>query len=82
MGAYIVRRTLLPVFTIFVISFLSFVMIQLPEGDYVDWYMNRVAIIAGESAYGFTEELREEMREELGLNKPDDGPVLGLDLPP
>ena len=70
MGAYIVRRTLLSVFTLFVISFLSWVIIQLPEGDYVDWYMSRVAIIAGDSAYGFNEELREEMREELGLNKP------------
>ena len=69
MGAYIVRRTLISFFTILVISFFSFVIIQLPEGDYVDWYIDRVAAIAGDIGDN-SDEYKEEMRAELGLNKP------------
>ena len=69
MGAYIVRRTLLSFFTVLVISFFSFVVIQLPEGDYVDWYIDRVAAIAGEIGDN-SDEYKEEMRASLGLNKP------------
>ena len=36
MAAYVVRRTLIAAFTVFVISFLSFIIIRLPEGDIVD----------------------------------------------
>ena len=68
MGAYIVRRTLLSVFTIFVISFLSFVIIQLPEGDYVDWYVDRAEDeIAGRA---ITEEFKEQLRRQFGLDRP------------
>ena len=75
MGAYLVRRTLLAVFTVFAISFLSFVIIQLPEGDYVDWYIDRTAGSGCDcSTFGIsanpTEEQKEELRELLGLNKP------------
>ena len=70
MAAYIVRRTLLSVFTVFVISFVSWVIIQLPEGDYVDWYMQQAAEIYGDPNQKTNEEEREALREELGLNKP------------
>ena len=39
MTAYLVRRTLLAAFTLFVISFVSFLITQIPEGDIVDEYI-------------------------------------------
>ena len=38
MLAYLLRRLLLALFTVWAISILSFVIIQLPPGDYVDAY--------------------------------------------
>ena len=67
MGAYIVRRTLLAVLTIFAISFLSFVIIQLPEGDYVDWYVE-AAEIGKETKV--TPEQAAMLRAEFGLDRP------------
>ena len=66
MAAYIVRRTLLAVFTMFVISFLSFVIIRLPEGDYVDTFVAKM-----ENLYErrLTPEEAEELREGFGLNR-------------
>ena len=71
MSAYIVRRTLLSVFTIIVISFLSFVIIQLPEGDYVDWYVIAAEIQQGDD-YGKPLDPEEAalLRAEFGLDKP------------
>ena len=42
MLAYIVRRTLMAGITLLLISFISFVMVQLPPGDLVDHYANMV----------------------------------------
>ena len=39
MANYIVKRIILAFFTTAMISVLSFVVIQLPAGDYVDWYV-------------------------------------------
>ena len=39
MFTFIVRRTSLAVLTIWVLSILSFLIIQLPPGDYVDHYV-------------------------------------------
>jgi peptide/nickel transport system permease protein len=66
MGAYIVRRLLLAVLTVWAISVLSFIIIHLPPGDYVTSY------IASMSASGsaVSEGEAEAMREQLGLNKP------------
>ena len=66
MTAYIARRTLLAAFTSLVISFLSFVIIQLPPGDYVDfwadtWYSTNIIECC-------TEEQKEEKRQEFGLD--------------
>ena len=68
MTAYIARRTLLAAFTSLVISFLSFVIIQLPPGDYVDfwadtWYSTNIIECC-------TEEQKEEKRQEFGLDQP------------
>ena len=42
MIAFIIKRILLAAFTLLVISYISFVMVQLPPGDLVDQYMNTV----------------------------------------
>ena len=39
MLAYIVKRTILALFTMILVSFLVFMVIQLPEGDFVDAYI-------------------------------------------
>ena len=43
MLTYIGRRALLAVFTVWAISVLSFVIIQLPPGDYVTSYIAQMA---------------------------------------
>ena len=43
MLAYIGRRVLLAVFTVWAISVLSFAIIQLPPGDYVTSYIAQMA---------------------------------------
>ena len=39
MLSYLLRRVVMAVFTTFAISVLSFVIIQLPPGDFVDTYI-------------------------------------------
>ena len=67
MMAYVVRRTLLAAFTIIVISYLSFIIIELPEGDFVDFYARYVQLETGREI-SLAE--MEEMREIFGLNRP------------
>ena len=66
MLAYIARRLVLAVLTVWAISVLSFIIIHLPPGDYVTSYIASMsasgsAVSEGEAA---------AMREQLGLNKP------------
>ena len=68
MGAYIVRRTLLALITIWAVSFLSWVILQLPPGDYADAY---VAIMREWNIKpDWTPEEIDELRDEFGLNRP------------
>jgi peptide/nickel transport system permease protein len=66
MLAYIARRLLLAILTIWAITVISFVIIQLPPGDYVTSY------IASMSASGsaVSEAEADALREQLGLNRP------------
>ena len=66
MVAYIVRRLMLAVLTVWAISVLSFMIIHLPPGDYVTSY------IASMSASGsaVSEGEAQALREQLGLDKP------------
>jgi peptide/nickel transport system permease protein len=66
MLAYIARRLLLAVLTVWAISVLSFMIIHLPPGDYVTSY------IASMSASGsaVSEGEAQALREQLGLDKP------------
>ncbi len=66
MLAYIVRRFLLALLTIWAITVLSYVIIQLPPGDYVDSYIATMS--ASGSAVSQAEAVA--MREQLGLNQP------------
>ncbi len=66
MLAYIGRRLILAVLTVWAISVLSFIIIHLPPGDYVTSY------IASMSASGsaVSEGEAQALREQLGLDKP------------
>ena len=70
MGAYIVRRIFLAVFTSLVISFLAFVIIQLPPGDYVDYYAQSHYAERYLSGSCCSEEQKEALREQFGLDQP------------
>ena len=66
MGAYIVRRLVLAVMTVWAISVLSFLIIHLPPGDYVTSYI--ASMSASGSAVSADE--AQALREQLGLDKP------------
>ena len=67
MLAYIVRRTILAGFTLFSISFVSFFIVQIPEGDVIDQI--RVQLRDYHQAEP-DEQLLVEARERLGLDNP------------
>ena len=67
MIAYFVRRFLLALFTIWIISILSFLIIQLPPGDSVDKFLEQGASRGGGSV---TSQQAENIRSYLGLDKP------------
>jgi peptide/nickel transport system permease protein len=66
MVVYIVRRVLLAIVTVWAISVLSFVIIQLPPGDYITSY------IAQMSASGsiVSQEEADNLRAQYGLDQP------------
>src|SRR2546425_2877721 len=66
MLAYMGRRALLAVFTVWAISVLAFVIIQLPPGDYVTSYIAQMAA----SGSVVSEEEAENLRIQYGLGKP------------
>src|SRR6202035_3798322 len=66
MLAYIGRRALLAIFTVWAISVLAFVIIQLPPGDYVTSYIAQMAA----SGSDVTEQEAENLRMQLGLGQP------------
>ena len=66
MLAYIVRRLVLAVMTVWAISVLSFLIIHLPPGDYVTSYI--ASMSASGSAVSADE--AQALREQLGLDKP------------
>jgi peptide/nickel transport system permease protein len=64
--AYIGRRALLAVFTVWSISVLSFAIIQLPPGDYVTSYIAQMA----STGSVVSEEEAEQLRIQYGLGQP------------
>ena len=65
MRNYIIRRLLLAVLTISVISFFSFVIISLPGGDYVDRYIQELEL-AGDY---MSDEAADAIRDYYGLDR-------------
>ena len=66
MAAYFLRRALLALLSIWAISVLSFVIIQLPDGDVVDTKLQELAF---EGTY-FSQQEADALREFYGLNRP------------
>jgi len=67
MWKYILRRTLYMFFTVWVITLISFAIIQLPPGDYVTNLMNQMTRVSGVT---LTPEYEAQLREQYGLNEP------------
>jgi peptide/nickel transport system permease protein len=67
MVAYIVRRIFLAVITVFAVSVLSYIIIQLPPGDYITSY---IAQMAGSGSIVSQEEA-ENLRQLYGLDQPE-----------
>ena len=66
MTSYVVRRFMMAVVTVVVISMLTFLIIQLPEGDFVDSYVREL------ESFGANVSLQEaeHLRQLWGLNQP------------
>jgi len=63
--AYIGRRALLAVFTVWAISVLSFAIIQLPPGDYVTSYIASMSASGSAVSEGEAQAMREQLMEIL-----------------
>ena len=66
MKRYIAQRLVYMVFLLWMVSIVTFVVIQLPPGDYLSTYISRLEQ-AGEE---LSEEQVESLREQYGLNLP------------
>ena len=66
MLSYIIRRLLLMIPVLLVISIASFAIIQLPEGDFLDAYMLELQMVGEEASLAELESLRHR----FGLDKP------------
>lgn len=66
MLAYIARRILAMIPMLLVISFVSFIIIQLPPGD----YLNTLQAVQGTSGGGMSNETAQLLRQRYGLDEP------------
>jgi peptide/nickel transport system permease protein len=66
MLAYIARRIIAMIPMLLVISFVSFIIIQLPPGD----YLNTLQAVQGTSGGGMSNETAELLRKRYGLDEP------------
>lgn len=67
MWKYLFRRTLYMIFTVWVITIISFGVMQLPPGDFVTNLVNQMIAIGGRE---LTPEYTAQLRELYGLNQP------------
>jgi peptide/nickel transport system permease protein len=66
MLAYLARRLILAILTVWAVSVLSFAIIQLPPGDYITAYIAQMS-----AAGGFiSQEEADALRQEYGLDRP------------
>jgi peptide/nickel transport system permease protein len=66
MLTYVVRRILTMIPVLFIISFISFAIIQLPAGD----FMTTLQAVQGASGGGMSEETANLLRERYGMDQP------------
>jgi len=66
MLAYLARRLILALLTIWAISVLSFVIIQLPPGDYITAYIAQMSASGG----FISQQEADALRQEYGLDRP------------
>src|SRR5919109_4322658 len=66
MLGYILRRLLVAIGTVWTVSVISFVIIQLPPGDYVTSYIAQMAATGSI----VSEQEAENLRQQYGLNQP------------
>ena len=67
MTAYLARRLILALFTIWVITVLTFIIIELPAGDTADAVMNN---LMDQGSTSYSPEVAENLRRYLGLDQP------------
>ena len=65
---YIIKRFLLGLFTVWVITVISWVIIELPPGDFVTYYVDVLLRENADSPLG--RQMAETLREQLGYNHP------------
>ena len=73
---FIVRRTMLALLTVWALSIIAFIVIQLPPGDYIDTYVT--ALLEGSGSPGgggatggvFSETVARTLRAQHGLDRP------------
>ena len=70
MVAYIARRMILALFTIWVISILTFVIIELPEGDAAERTISDLMAGGGVHGHVGNAELLDRLRDYMDLDKP------------
>lgn len=66
MLSYLLRRVVMAVFTTVAISMLSFVIIQLPPGDFVDTYISQLEASGSQISH----EEADALRQQYGLDQP------------
>ncbi len=72
MLSYVIRRVLAMVPMLFVISFISFTIIQLPPGD----FLTTLQAVQGASGGGMSDETADLLRERYGMDQPFFGQYL------
>lgn len=70
MARYIVQRVLLAIPTLILVSIISFVIIQLPPGDYLTSYIAQVRQTEGDAAANQLGSLVVQLRAQYGLDQP------------
>ena len=67
MKKYLIRRSLYMILTVWIITIVAFIVIQLPPGDYVSTMINQMM---RQGAQDVKPEVIEQLRDQYGLNDP------------
>jgi peptide/nickel transport system permease protein len=70
MAKYILKRILLAIPTLILVSILSFIVIQLPPGDFLTSYIAQIRQSEGDAAANQLSQIIPQLQEQYGLDKP------------